>query len=138
MEYSSNKELKDKQILILNCIENFTKENGYPPTIRELCNLSGIKSTSTVHDNIKKLTKEGYIVNDPTKPRTIMLTNKYSKPKDNNLDNNLDNILKDFESKRKIIQNYISTTEDPILKETLHEIYNLVDEVVIKISTNIL
>ncbi|MDU4936153.1 MAG: winged helix-turn-helix transcriptional regulator [Peptostreptococcaceae bacterium] len=134
MEYSSNKELKDKQILILNCIENFTKENGYPPTIRELCNLSGIKSTSTVHDNIKKLTKEGYIVNDPTKPRTIMLTNKYSKPKDNNLDN----ILKYFESKRKIIQNYISTTEDPILKETLHEIYNLVDEVVIKISTNIL
>lgn len=134
MEYSSNKELKDKQILILNCIENFTKENGYPPTIRELCNLSGIKSTSTVHDNIKKLTKEGYIVNDPTKPRTIMLTNKYSKPKDNNLDN----ILKDFESKRKIIQNYISTTEDPILKETLHEIYNLVDEVVIKISANIL
>ena len=134
MEYSSNKELKYKQILILNCIENFTKENGYPPTIRELCKLSGIKSTSTVHDNIKKLTKEGYIVNDPTKPRTIMLTNKYSKPKDNNLDN----ILKDFESKRKIIQNYISTTEDPILKETLHEIYNLVDEVVIKISTNIL
>ena len=134
MEYSSNKELKDKQILILNCIENFTKENGYPPTIRELCNLSGIKSTSTVHDNIKKLTKEGYIVNDPTKPRTIMLTNKYSKPKDNKLDN----ILKDFESKRKIIQNYISTTEDPILKETLHEIYNLIDEVVIKISTNIL
>ena len=134
MEYSSNKELKDKQILILNCIENFTKENGYPPTIRELCKLSGIKSTSTVHDNIKKLTKEGYIVNDPTKPRTIMLTNKYSKPKDNNLDN----ILKDFESKRKIIQNYINTTEDPILKETLHEIYNLVDEVVIKISTNIL
>ena len=107
MEYSSNKELKDKQILILNCIENFTKENGYPPTIRELCKLSGIKSTSTVHDNIKKLTKEGYIVNDPTKPRTIMLTNKYSKPKDNNLDN----ILKDFESKRKIIQNYINTTE---------------------------
>lgn len=134
MEYSSNKELKYKQILILNCIENFTKENGYPPTIRELCKLSGIKSTSTVHDNIKKLTKEGYIVNDPTKPRTIMLTNKYSKPKDNNLDN----ILKDFESKRKIIQNYISTTEDLILKETLHEIYNLVDEVVIKISTNIL
>ena len=134
MEYSSNKELKDKQILILNCIENFTKENGYPPTIRELCKLSGIKSTSTVHDNIKKLTKEGYIVNDPTKPRTIMLTNKYSKPKDNKLDN----ILKDFESKRKIIQNYISTTEDPILKETLHEIYNLIDEVVIKISTNIL
>ena len=134
MEYSSNKELKYKQILILNCIENFTKENGYTPTIRELCKLSGIKSTSTVHDNIKKLTKEGYIVNDPTKPRTIMLTNKYSKPKDNNLDN----ILKDFESKRKIIQNYINTTEDPILKETLHEIYNLVDEVVIKISTNIL
>ena len=134
MEYSSNKELKDKQILILNCIENFTKENGYPPTIGELCNLSGIKSTSTVHDNIKKLTKEGYIVNDPTKPRTIMLTNKYSKPKDNNLDN----ILKYFESKRKIIQNYISTTEDPILKETLHEIYDLVDEVVIKLSTNIL
>lgn len=134
MEYSSNKELKYKQILILNCIENFTKENGYPPTIRELCKLSGIKSTSTVHDNIKKLTKEGYIVNDPTKPRTIMLTNKYSKPKDNNLDN----ILKDFESKRKIIQNYINTTEDPILKETLHEIYNLVDEVVIKISANIL
>ena len=134
MEYSSNKELKDKQILILNCIENFTKENGYPPTIRELCKLSGIKSTSTVHNNIKKLTKEGYLVNDPTKPRTIMLTNKYSKPKDNNLDN----ILKDFESKRKIIQNYISTTEDPILKETLHEIYNLIDEVVIKISTNVL
>ena len=58
MEYSSNKELKDKQILILNCIENFTKENGYPPTIRELCKLSGIKSTSTVNHNIKKIKKK--------------------------------------------------------------------------------
>lgn len=36
-------------------------ENGYPPTVREICNALDIKSTSTVHKYINLLVEEGYI-----------------------------------------------------------------------------
>ncbi len=36
-------------------------DNGYPPTIREICNALDIKSTSTVHKYIHLLSDAGYI-----------------------------------------------------------------------------
>lgn len=45
-------------------IYQFIKEsidNGYPPTVREICSALNIKSTSTVHKYINLLVEEGYI-----------------------------------------------------------------------------
>lgn len=56
---------------ILDTIINYIEENGFSPTVRELGELVGIKSTSTVHEHLKKLKEQGKIEWNPTQPRTI-------------------------------------------------------------------
>lgn len=54
------KPLNEKQLKVLA----FVKErlgDGIPPTVREICDACGIKSTSTVHAYLKRLEEEGYI-----------------------------------------------------------------------------
>ena len=54
------KPLPEKQQRVLA----FVKErlgDGIPPTVREICDACGIKSTSTVHAYLKRLEEEGYI-----------------------------------------------------------------------------
>ena len=70
-------ELSHKRLQILDCIINFSKENGFPPTVRELCKLVGLNSSSTVHRHLNKLEQSGYIKRHPTKPRAISVTDKY-------------------------------------------------------------
>lgn len=53
--------MSEKQREILEIIKTFIKENGYSPTIREICKIANIKSTASVHGHIKKLKAEGYI-----------------------------------------------------------------------------
>ena len=38
---------------ILEIIETFINENGYSPTVREICKLTNLKSTSSIHSYIK-------------------------------------------------------------------------------------
>ncbi len=47
-------------------------EKGYSPTIREICSALGIKSTSTVHSDIRALEEKNLIKKDPSKPRTVL------------------------------------------------------------------
>ena len=54
------KPLNEKQQKVLA----FVKErlgDGIPPSVREICDACGIKSTSTVHAYLKRLEEEGYI-----------------------------------------------------------------------------
>lgn len=72
--------LKDRQKKILNFMKQEIKEKGYPPTVREICSALGIKSTSTVHNDIAALVKYGFIIKDPSKPRALMVVN-HDEPK---------------------------------------------------------
>lgn len=47
--------------------------DGFPPSVREICAATGIKSTSTVHAILSALEEEGYIVRDPKNSRSIRL-----------------------------------------------------------------
>lgn len=47
--------------------------DGFPPSVREICTATGIKSTSTVHGILSTLEDEGYIVRDPKNSRSIRL-----------------------------------------------------------------
>ncbi|MGL5692877.1 MAG: LexA family protein [Peptostreptococcaceae bacterium] len=107
--------LNKNQLTILKIINTFTNEKGYPPTIREILPLTKIKSTSTIHANINKLIKIGYLKNDPTKPRTAMVTEKYLSIINENNNSNL--IVKNIESMLENIQAAIATTNDPTLNE---------------------
>lgn len=66
-----NPELSYKQEQILYFIKQSMVDNGYPPSIREICDAVGLKSPSTVHSHLIKLEHLGYIRKDPTKPRAI-------------------------------------------------------------------
>ena len=64
----------EKQHEILQFINDEVTTRGYPPTVREICNATGLASTSTVHGHLARLEKHGYIVRDPSKPRAIEVT----------------------------------------------------------------
>ena len=65
--------LTPKQQRIYDFIRTFTRQMGYPPTVREICAAAGIKSTSTVHAYLKVLEEEGYINRQSGLNRAIRL-----------------------------------------------------------------
>lgn len=46
-------------------------QKGLPPSVREICNATGLKSTSTVHAHLKTLEKKGYISRESGLNRAI-------------------------------------------------------------------
>lgn len=68
----------DSQQRILEYIEQAIQEQGYPPSVREICNATGLKSTSTVHGHLIRLEKKGLINRDSMKPRTLTLPNEHN------------------------------------------------------------
>ena len=64
-------ELSEKEIIILEIIKHKIASAGYSPTVREICEFTGIKSTSTIHYTLNKLEKKGYIEKLNGMPRTI-------------------------------------------------------------------
>ena len=65
--------LKEREAQILNYLRREIADKGYPPTVREICDAVGIKSTSTAHKDIKNLVNKGYLRKDPAKPRALIL-----------------------------------------------------------------
>ncbi len=61
----------DTQAKILAYIEKATLQKGYPPSVREICDATGLKSTSTVHGHLIRLEKKGLLNRDSMKPRAI-------------------------------------------------------------------
>jgi repressor LexA len=63
--------LTARQRQILDCIEASMRERGYPPSVREIGEVVGLTSPSTVHNHLATLQKRGYLRRDPSKPRAI-------------------------------------------------------------------
>ena len=61
----------ERQRRILEVIEEFRAERGYPPSVREIGERVGLSSLSTIHAHLKTLERRGYITRDPTKPRAL-------------------------------------------------------------------
>ncbi|MBQ9067922.1 MAG: transcriptional repressor LexA [Eggerthellaceae bacterium] len=66
-------ELTKRQKAVLNCIETYITEKGYGPSVRDVCDMLGLSSPSTVHVHLKALEDKGYIKRDPLKSRSITL-----------------------------------------------------------------
>lgn len=63
--------LTRRQQEILEFIQQYLGENGYPPTVRDIGSAVGLTSSSTVHAHLANLEKAGAIRRDPTKPRAL-------------------------------------------------------------------
>lgn len=58
---------------MLQAIIEYIEQYGYPPSVREIGIMTGIKSTSDVHTHLKKLNEEGKIEIEPGVPRAIRI-----------------------------------------------------------------
>ncbi|MCL2860249.1 MAG: transcriptional repressor LexA [Oscillospiraceae bacterium] len=58
---------------ILKFIGNHVRNNGYPPSVREIGKAVGLSSTATVHGYIAKLQSKGYLKKEGQKGRTLKL-----------------------------------------------------------------
>ena len=68
------RELTDRQREIFDFIARGIRENGYPPTIREMMDAFDIASTNGVRTTLAALEKKGYIRRRPMLSRGIELT----------------------------------------------------------------
>ena len=68
-------DLTARQKQILDYIQNYFREKGYPPSVREICAATNLRSTATVHSYLVQLEEKGYIKRDPQKPRAIEIIN---------------------------------------------------------------
>lgn len=73
------REVSDKQSEIYEFLKTFTDNKGYPPSVREICEAVGLRSTSSVHGHLKRLESKGLIKRDPTKPRALEIIDHSSR-----------------------------------------------------------
>lgn len=63
--------LTNKEEMILSSLKKFIGENGYSPTVRELCKINNLNSSSTMQEHLNNLQEKGYINRCDAKSRTI-------------------------------------------------------------------
>ncbi len=63
--------LTDRQQSVLDVLRQHVAQHGYPPTVREIGEVLGMASSSTVHSHLAALERAGIIERDPTKPRAL-------------------------------------------------------------------
>ncbi len=74
-------QLTKKQEAVLTALKKYIARKGYPPTVRDLCEVTGLSSTATVQVHLDNLQSKGYINKDNRKNRTIeiLVPNEYVK-----------------------------------------------------------
>jgi repressor LexA len=70
------KKLTQRQKGILDFIAVYVRENGYPPTIREIGDAVGISSTSVVNYNLNRLAERGYLIRQRDVSRGLRLVDQ--------------------------------------------------------------
>lgn len=66
--------LTDRQRAVLDFICASIQDRGYPPTLREIGNKLGIRSTNGVNDHLRALERKGFLTREDMKSRTLRPT----------------------------------------------------------------
>ena len=75
-ERGDMRRLSERQRRILDFVERYTTEHGYPPSIREIGQAAAITSTSVVDYNLRALEREGLIRRDREVSRGLGLVGR--------------------------------------------------------------
>lgn len=75
------RELSKMQQKIYDYLVSCVREQGYPPSVREIGEAVGLKSPSTVHFHLTHLAEAGYIEKNAGKGRAITLTHSSGEPR---------------------------------------------------------
>jgi repressor LexA len=65
--------LTTRQRKIIQVIEDSARRDGYPPTLREIAEATGLASTSSVAYQLSTLEKKGYLSRGSGRPRTAVV-----------------------------------------------------------------
>lgn len=60
---------------VLAFMQEYIEDNGYPPTVREICSQCEIKSTATAYYYLEKLKSRGLITKQASKNRAVGISN---------------------------------------------------------------
>lgn len=71
--------LSTRQEEMIQFIGRFSRDKGYPPTIRQIGEAVKISSTSVVNYNLNKLERDGFIMRDLKVSRGVRLADDYSR-----------------------------------------------------------
>lgn len=63
--------LNKRQLEILKSLHDYMKTYGYPPTLKELGQISGVRASSTIHEHLENLRLMGYIEKIPHAQRGL-------------------------------------------------------------------
>jgi len=63
--------LTQRQKMVLEFIQSTIDSDGYPPTLREIGNFMGIRSTNGVNDHLRALERKGYLRREDMKSRAL-------------------------------------------------------------------
>ena len=80
MARKKQKGLSDKHKRVLDVLERYTDQHGYPPSIREMCSRANISSTSVANYYLDRLEEQGYIERDRRVSRGVRVIKSYSEP----------------------------------------------------------
>jgi len=70
---ASGEDLRVSEARVLRAIQTYLTDEGIPPTVREICKLSGLSSSCSVHRYFVSLKEKGYITYRPERVRTVAL-----------------------------------------------------------------
>lgn len=73
-------DLNPRQAAILDYIKDKIAADGYPPSIREICDAVDLSSPSTAHAHIHALAQKGYLKLNPNKKRAMEVLNSDGSP----------------------------------------------------------
>ncbi len=70
---TTKKQGEETRKKILEAIVGFILDRGYPPTIREIGCMVGLKSTSSVSSHLEIMRSQGMIIMKDASPRSIVV-----------------------------------------------------------------
>lgn len=104
MPRKKSNELGKREKDILSFIEKQIKENGYPPSVREIGKSVGLSSTATVHGYLTKLEEKGYIKKENQKGRTLRLLKGIKNESKNNNQGKISDNGKNMYTNKELVE----------------------------------
>lgn len=73
--------LTKRQREVYEFLISYTEENGYPPTLRDICGEFGMASTRAASDHLEALKRKGYVERTPDLSRGMRFPNRQAPAK---------------------------------------------------------
>ncbi len=71
--------IDEKLKIVYAYVENYIANNGYPPTVRDICSDLNVKSTATAHSYLNRLSERGLIKKAEDKKRALSVNQQISR-----------------------------------------------------------